>query len=126
MFQETEDRIEPILLVDSHHRSKITKLFVAYNSSRKLPKSLLNRPGQPSLLENGGHLVSVSEDGTVAVTNLNSGEVVQALHSYNNHNQRESAIENARIDSFFEERRRNRAVRRRNSFSGDISVSNFF
>jgi hypothetical protein len=125
MFQETEDRIEPILLVDSHHRSKITKLFIAYNSSRKLPKSLLSRPGQPSLLENGGHLVSVSEDGTVAVTNLNSGEVVQALHSYN-HNQRESAIENARIDSFFEERRLNRAVRRRNSFTGDISVSNFF
>ena len=125
MFQETEeDRIEPILMVDSHHRSKITRLFVAYNSSRKVPKSLASRPGQPSLLENGGHLISVSEDGTIAVTNLNSGEIVQALHSYNQH--RESVIENSRIDSFFDERRRNRDVKRRNSFSGDISVSNFF
>ena len=124
MFQETEDKIEPILLVDSHHRSKITKLFVAYNSSRKVSKSLSSRPGQPGLLENGGHLISVSEDGTIAVTNLNSGEIVQALHSYNHH--RESAIENSRIDSFFDERRRNRESKRRNSFTGDISVSNFF
>lgn len=103
----------------------ITKLFVAYNSSRKVPKSLASRPGQPAgLLENGGHLISVSEDGTIAVTNLNSGEIVQALHGYNHH--RESAIENSRIDSFFDERRRNREFKRRNSFSGDISVSNFF
>jgi len=34
-------------------------------------------------MENGGHLISVSEDGTIAVTNLNSGEIVQTLHNYN-------------------------------------------
>ena len=121
MFQETEDKVEPILLVDSHHRSRITKLFVAYNSSRKVPKQTRAGGG---LLDNGGHLISVSEDGTIAVTNLNSGEIVQTLHSYNP--QRESAVESSRIDSFFDEKRHNRHNRRRNSFTSDISVSNFF
>jgi len=57
-------------------------------------------------MENGGHLISVSEDGTIAVTNLNSGEIVQSLHNYNP--QRENAVESSRIDAFFDERRNNR------------------
>jgi hypothetical protein len=112
------------LLVDSHHRSKITKLFVAYNSARKLPKGHQSRPGQQSLLENGGHLISVSEDGTIAVTNLNSGEILQALHSYNPMTDNE--VESSRIDAFFDERRSNRTQKRRNSFTGEFSVANFY
>jgi hypothetical protein len=116
MFQETEDRVLPILVIDSHHKSKITKLFVAYNSSRKQP----NKLKQPVLMENGGHLISVSEDGTIAVTNLNSGEIVQTLHSQQSSHHKNP--DNARADMFFEQRER----KRRNSFSCDFSVANFF
>ena len=34
------------------------------------------------MAENGGHLVSVSEDGTISVTNMASGEIQKALLNY--------------------------------------------
>jgi len=77
------------VLIDSHHQSPITQLFVAYNSSRKQNISIKrttpnvhhhNIPIQD--YERGGHLISVSENGTIAVTNLNSGEIHRQLHNY--------------------------------------------
>lgn len=91
MFQESDEKVFPVILIDQHHQSPITQLFVAYDSSRKMKtqsKGLNPSQFNPqakrggSLLENGGHLISVSEDGTIAVTNLNSGEIHKALHNF--------------------------------------------
>lgn len=76
LFQESDEKVQPILVIDAHHGSSITHLFMAYNSARKghIPK-------KPQVLhENGGHLISLSEDGTLSVTNMNSGEIVKAVH----------------------------------------------
>lgn len=35
LFQESDEKVQPVLVVDSHHGSSIQKLFIAYNSSRK-------------------------------------------------------------------------------------------
>ena len=91
LFQETDDKVQPILVIDSHHSSPITKLFISYNTSRLSSK----RQDKKGLLENGGHLISVSEDGTTAVTNLNSGEIHKSLHNYTAINSREVGIEKA-------------------------------
>jgi hypothetical protein len=107
-----QDRISPIILIDSHNSSPITKLFVAYRSARKTNQ------------EQGGHLVSVSENGTIAVTNLNSGEIHKQIHQYTA--QSKEKWNGKRADSFFSERGKNREVKRRNSFSNDFSVANFY
>ena len=59
-----------------------------------------------------------------AVTNLNSGEIIQALHSFNH--VKEDAIESSRVDAFFDQINTNRKQKRRNSFSADFSVANIF
>lgn len=73
MFQETDEKVQPILVVDVHQGQPITQMFVAYNSARRV---------KGKLQENGGHLIAVSEDGTISVTNLNSGEIHKAIHNY--------------------------------------------
>jgi len=74
-------------------------------------------------------LISVSEDGTIAVTNLNSGEIHKAIHNYKGRAGSESSfVESNRVDMFFDERKKGlmEGKRRRNSFSNDISVSHYY
>ena len=33
-------------------------------------------------LDSGGHLIACSEDGTISVTSMNSGEIVKKLNEY--------------------------------------------
>jgi hypothetical protein len=61
-------------------------------------------------LEAGGHLISVSEDGTLAVTNLNSGEIHKLIHGYSTNDR-----DKRKIDSFMHERNKNLRERRRHS-----------
>ena len=35
MFQEVDEKLQPVFLVDAHNKSPITKMFIAYNSGRK-------------------------------------------------------------------------------------------
>lgn len=65
-----------------------------------------------SSLENGGHLISVSDDGTIAVTNLNSSEIHRLFHNYRTDEKYAS-----RVNDFFEEKQQNYQAKRRNSFS---------
>jgi hypothetical protein len=123
MFQESDEKAKPILVIDSHHTSPITKLFIAYNPSRKpylanaakgmhlrgsnvrSSNSSSSNGGAQALMENGGHLISVSEDGTIAVTNLNSGEIHRAIV---NHHAKGSELkggdrhDSGRADFYFE------------------------
>lgn len=78
-------------------------------------------PKDTNLLENGGHLISLSEDGTIAVTNLNSGEIIKNLHNF-----APSDKDKNRINQFFEEASANRRHKRRNSFSSYFSVNHFY
>jgi len=69
-------------------------------------------------------LISVSENGTIALTNLNSGEIHKQIHHYTA--QSKEKWNGRRADTFFKQRSHNREVKRRNSFSNDFSVDNFF
>jgi hypothetical protein len=69
-------------------------------------------------------LVSVSENGTIAVTNLNSGEIHKQIHQYTA--QSKEKWNGKRADRFYSERARNREARRSNSISNDFSVANFY
>ena len=73
MFQESDERTHPVLVIDSHHQSPIITLYVAYGSAR--------RPSSKNK-DTGGHLISLSLDGTLALTNLNSSEIHRALHNF--------------------------------------------
>lgn len=137
MFQETDEKVHPVLVIDSHHSSPITKLFIAYNPARKArPHSSTAQrqgtypAGSKDLLENGGHLISVSEDGTIAVTNLNSGEIHKALHNqlHNSPSVEDRGIDRidaSRADKFFEQKQET-GKKRRNSFAGEFSVNHYF
>lgn len=62
-------------------------------------------------------MVSVSEDGTVAITNLNSGEIQRQIHNFSI-NERERR----RAEAFMDERSRNRKEKRRMSIHQTFSV----
>jgi hypothetical protein len=62
-------------------------------------------------------LISVSEDGTVAITNLNSGEIQRQIHNFSI-NERERR----RAEAFMDERSRNRKEKRRMSIHQTFSV----
>ena len=66
----------------------------------------------------------MSEDGTIAITNLNSGEIHKQIHQYTA--QSKEKWNGKRADAFFNERAKNREGRRRNSFANDFSVANFY
>jgi WD40 repeat protein len=129
LFQESDDRVQPVLVVDAHHGSPITRLFVAYNSARRQTggKGFL-RITTTAVSENGGHLISVSEDGTICVTNLNSGEINKALHNFNVLSAGIGVDKHDyhRAEQFFREREESRKLKRRNSFSNDCSVQKYF
>ena len=62
-------------------------------------------------------MISVSEDGTVAITNLNSGEIQRQIHNFSI-NERERR----RAEAFMDERSRNRKEKRRMSIHQTFSV----
>lgn len=80
------------------------------------------------MVEDGGHLISVSEDGTIAVTNLDSNEIHKANRNFAAINPDKGAdkFDIIRADLFFDGRQENRTLRRRSSFSGDFCVNKFF
>jgi hypothetical protein len=61
--------------------------------------------------------VSVSEDGTIAVTNLNSGEIHRAIHNFSI-NERERR----RAEAFMDERSRCRKEKRRMSIQQTFTL----
>ena len=65
--------------------------------------------------------MSVSEDGTVAVTNLNSGEIHRAIHNFSV-NERERR----RAEAFMDERSRCRKDKRRMSIQQTFTVHQFY
>lgn len=128
MFQEQEDQIAPIIYIDCHHQSPITQLFITYNSSRSPKKSKVGgkeediSSHQPiSDCERGGHLISTSEDGTIAVINLNSEEI---RHKLNNSTVQDR--DKRRADQFMSEKNKNNQSRRRNSIQLHFSVDHYF
>jgi hypothetical protein len=74
------------------------------------------------LHENGGHLISCSEDGTIAVTNLNSGEINRQIHNF----KKDEKVNQSRVDAAMHEINYNRAHKRRNSFTQYFTTNNFF
>jgi len=70
MFQEVEDNVLPITLIDSHNRQPIEQLHVCYQYARTSDR------------EKGGHLISTSTDGTIAITDLSSYSLLKALNDY--------------------------------------------
>ena len=127
MFQEIEEKVFPVVLFDSHHSSPITKFFVTYNSSRhqRYHRSHHHNhhshvPGSPGK-ETGGHLISISEDGTIAVTNLNSNEIHNKLHNFSI-NEREKR----KADVFMSEKNLNQRERRRNSIQHHFTVNQYY
>ena len=129
MFQETDVKVFPVVLIDQHHLSPITQLFIAYDSSRRVKSG--HRSGGGSMLssqnmrdhlqEQGGHLISVSEDGTVAITNLNSGEIQRALVTFNLPDRSKG-----RADLFMKEVSENRKLKRRHSFASGFTMNQFY
>ncbi len=81
--------------------------------------------------ENGGHLISVSEDGTIAVTNLNSREILKEINNFKpvSCNIGEKGLDKAeanRVNQFFELKEGKRESRRRNSIANDFSVNKYY
>ena len=68
-------------------------------------------------------MISVSEDGTIAVTNLNSGEIHKLLHSFANLT---NGAEKDRTERVIHEINLNRTAKRRNSISQCFSTEKFF
>ena len=66
-------------------------------------------------------MISVSKDGTIAVTNLNSGDIHKQIHNFSV-NEREKK----RCDSVLTEMEENRKAKRRNSFSVGSGAGNLF
>lgn len=73
--------------------------------------------------DSGGHLIATSENGTISVTNMNAGEIVQLL---NNFSIRRNDNIKKRIDQFMGEREDNTVRRRRHSFSGHYQFQKYF
>ena len=68
----------------------------------------------------------MSEDGTIAVTNLNSGEIHRLVHNYSAMSRKERGGEKGRIDAFMEERGKDKALKRRHSFCQCFSVNQYY
>ncbi|CDW82512.1 wd g-beta repeat-containing protein [Stylonychia lemnae] len=126
MFQESDERVYPIILIDQHHQTPITQLFVAYDSSRRVRGPVKNsqnqqHPVKDNLYDHGGHLIGVSQDGTVSITNLNSGEINRALQNFNLQDK-----EKNRADQFITQVNENRKNKRRNSITQCFQMNSFF
>lgn len=78
MFQEVEYKVLPVAMIDGHHQSSIVKLYIAYSPSRET----LNQQGDIHVDDKGGHLISVSADGTICSTDLKSHNLRNALHTF--------------------------------------------
>ena len=59
-----QSKVQPSALIDNHQGSPITQLYIAYQGARSRD------------LSSGGHLFSVSEDGTFCITDLKSQEML--------------------------------------------------
>ena len=82
----------------------------------------MGNAGVFTLLENGGHLISCSEDGTIAVTNLNSGEIDRLIHNFLPGDK----VNQQRVDAAMHDINVNRAHKRRNSFTQYFTTNQFF
>lgn len=83
LFQDIECRGYPILALDCHQSSPITCLYIAYSTARRSKQMQQELKGgsdqqlaQMIAADSGGHLIACSENGTISVTNMNSGEIV--------------------------------------------------
>ena len=59
----------PTVLIDSHKGSPITKLYLAYQGALHASE------------EGGGHLLSISADGTICATDLKSDNIAKKMYS---------------------------------------------
>ena len=66
-------------------------------------------------------MISVSQDGTIAVTNLNSGEMHRQIHNFSINDR-----DRRRVDAFMEERFKNKKEKRRNSIHQTFTVNSFY
>lgn len=114
MFQEAEDNVLPIALIDSHGRHPIEQLYVCYQHARSIDR------------EKGGHLISTSADGTIAVTDLSSSALIKTLNEYQQKQKQVIGREKRRIDHYLSGRVKNQQQGRRNSISKDFSTANFY
>ena len=105
MFQEVEDNVLPITLIDSHRRSPIKALFVAYQYARSIDR------------EKGGHLISTSADGTVCITDLSSSARLEKLIDYQSKHRALLGRDKRRIDQFLSSRAKDQKTGRRNSMT---------
>ena len=113
LFQEQQFKhVVPTLLIDSHKGSKITKLYMAYQGAL-----WSNEDG-------GGHLLSVSEDGTICATDLKSELIASKLFTKGPSQGQTS--QKRRTDQFMHEKGKNMRMQRRHSVSQYFSAEDFF
>ena len=65
-------------------------------------------------------MISVSEDGTIAVTNLNSSEMHKLVHNFSINEQQRK-----RADQFMGDRNDNRGTKRRHSISQHFTMNQY-
>jgi hypothetical protein len=101
-------------LIDSHHGSPITQLYLAYQGARTKD------------LSSGGHLFSASEDGTFCITDLKSDEILTKTIEKANQTAEVNILNKRRADHFMNERNSNIRNQRRHSITQGFSSDNFF
>jgi|TARA_B110000285_G_C15098796_1_gene603707 hypothetical protein len=123
-------------VIDCHNATPINCLYIAYSSARRQKqanstaffdqqreRSSSQQLAQSISLDSGGHLIACSDDGTVSVTNMNSGDVVKKLANFSlSRNEREIK----RIDCFMKAREENRRQGRRQSVDLQFSTEHYF
>lgn len=75
--------------------------------------------------DGGGHLFSVSEDGTICATDLKSEDVVRKMYQ-KKASQTTQTSQKRRTDQFMNEKGKNMRQQRRHSVSQHFSAENFF
>jgi WD40 repeat protein len=131
-----ESRSYPVVVIDSHNQSPITCLYIAYSSARRAKQHNMTggnsdnvvRTNSQNLasaisLDSGGHLIACSEDGTISITNMNSGDIVHKLSHYSTtRNEREKK----RIEEFMKSKEQKKRMQRSQSIGSHISVKRYF
>jgi WD40 repeat protein len=106
LFQDIEGRSFPVIVLDCHHSSPISCMYIAYSSARRNQSKPLEKSSSMSLAQSmsadsGGHLIVASEDGTISITNMNSGDIVSQLANFSiTRNDREKK----KVDEFMRQR----------------------
>ena len=100
-----QSKVQPSALIDNHHGSPITQLYVAYQGGRSKD------------LSSGGHLFSASEDGTFCITDLKSDEMLKKTIEKVNQTAEANILNKRRADHFMNERNTNIRTQRRHSIT---------